>query len=118
MGEIPKTVISFWFSYNLIIISSGSFSSETFFRIYTLVASNTRNFVDVIDLLVDRYNNSIHSAIKMTPKEASRKENGNKVWRNLYQEFGGKTFTPISSIVDNVKITKKTKTFDKGYTQR
>ena len=33
---------------------------------------------------VDQYNNTIHSAIKMTPKEASRKENENKVLRNLY----------------------------------
>ena len=27
----------------------------------------------------------------MSPKEASGKENENKVWRNLYPEFGGKT---------------------------
>ena len=30
----------------------------------------------------------------MTPKEASGKENENKVWRNLYPEFDGKTLTP------------------------
>ena len=29
----------------------------------------------------------------MTPKEASHKESKNKVWRNLYPEFGGKTLT-------------------------
>ena len=54
----------------------------------------------------------------MTPKEASRKENENKVWRNLYPEFGGKTLTPKFSICYNVRITKKKKTFHKGYTQR
>ena len=32
-------------------------------------ANNTRKFVDVLDLLVDQYNNTIHSSIKMTPKE-------------------------------------------------
>ena len=53
----------------------------------------------------------------MTPKEASRKENDNKVWRNLYPEFGGKTLTQQFSIGDNVRITKKNKTNDKGYTQ-
>ena len=47
-------------------------------------ANNTRNFVDVLALLVDQYNNAIHSSINMTPKGASRKENENKVWRNLY----------------------------------
>ena len=54
----------------------------------------------------------------MTPKDASHKENENKVWRNLYSEFGGKTLTPKFSICDHVGITKKKKTFDKGYTQR
>ena len=55
---------------------------------------NTRKFVDVLDLLVDQYINNIHSSKKMTPKEASRKENENKVWKNLYPEFGGKTLAP------------------------
>ena len=40
-------------------------------------ANNTRRYVDVLDLL-DQYNNSIHSSIKMTPKEESRKQNENK----------------------------------------
>ena len=69
-------------------------------------------------LLVDQYNNAIHSSINMTPKEASGKENEYKVWRNLYLEFGGKPWTPKFSIGDHVRITKKKKTFDKGYTQR
>ena len=81
-------------------------------------ANYTRKCVDVRDLLVDQYNNTIHSLIKLAPKEASRKENENKVWRNLYPEFGGKTLAPIFSIGDHVRITKKNKTFDKGYTQR
>ena len=34
------------------------------------------------------------------------------------EELGGKTMTPQFSIGDNVRITKKKKTFDKGYTQR
>ena len=50
----------------------------------------------------------------MTPKEASRKENENKVWRNLYPEYGGNTLTSKFSI----GITKKQNLFDKGYTQR
>ena len=57
-------------------------------------ANNTRKLVDVLDLRVYQYNNVIHSSINMTPKEASRKENENKVWRNLYQEFGSKTLVP------------------------
>ena len=69
-------------------------------------ANNTRKYVEVLDLLVDLYNNTIHSSIKMSPKEASRKENENKVWRNVYPEFGGNTLAPKFLIGDNVKITK------------
>ena len=50
---------------------------EIFLKYFS--ANNTRKCVDVLDLLVDQYNNTIHSSIKMTPNEASRKENENKV---------------------------------------
>ena len=40
------------------------------------------------------------------------------MWRNLYPEFGGKTLTRTFLIGDNVRITKKEKKFDKGYTER
>ena len=66
---------------------------------------------------MDQYNNTIYSSIKMSPKEASRKENENKLWRNLYPEFGGKTLAQKFSIGDNVRITRKKNVFDKGYTQ-
>ena len=89
---------------------------EKMFKYFS--ANNTRKFVNVLDLLVDQYNNAIHSSTKMTPKETSRKENENKVWRNLHPEFGGKTLTPKLSICDSVRITKKKKTFYKGYIQR
>ena len=54
----------------------------------------------------------------MTPNEASRKENENKVWRNLYTELGDKTLTPKFQIGDHFRITNKNKIFQKGYTQR
>ena len=79
-------------------------------------ANNTRKFVDVLDFVVNQYNNAIHSSIQITPKEASRKENENKVWRNLNPELGGKTLTPQFLIDDSVRITKKKITFNKGYT--
>ena len=77
-----------------------------------------KKYVDGLELLDDQYNNTIHSSIKRTPIEASRKENENKLWRNLYPEFVGKTLIPKLSIGDHVRITKKKKIFDKGYTQR
>ena len=54
---------------------------EKMFKYFS--ANNIRKYVDVLDLLVDQYNNTIHSSIKMTPREAIRKENENKVWRIL-----------------------------------
>ena len=54
----------------------------------------------------------------MTGKEASRKENENKVWRKIYPECGYKTLTSKFSIGDNDRITQKKKTFDNGYTRR
>ena len=89
---------------------------EKMFKYFS--ANNTRKYVDILDLVVNQYNNSIHSSIKMTPNEASRKENENKVWRNLYPELSGKTLSPKFSIGDNARITKKKKIFDKGYTER
>ena len=61
--------------------------------------NDIRKFVDVLDLLVGQYNNAIHSSIKITQKEESRKENENKVWRNLYPELGGETLTPNVQLV-------------------
>ena len=40
------------------------------------------------------------------------------MWRYLFPKFGGKTITPKFSIGNNVRITKKKKIFDKGYTER
>ena len=54
----------------------------------------------------------------MTLQEEKRKENENNVWRNLDPELDGKTMTSTFSIGDSVRITKKKKTFNKGYTQR
>ena len=46
---------------------------EKMFKYFS--ANNIRKHVDVFDLLADQYNNAIHSSIKMSPKEAIRKEN-------------------------------------------
>ena len=48
-------------------------NKEKMFKYFS--ANKTRKYVDVLNLLVGQYNNTIHSSIKMTPKEASRNEN-------------------------------------------
>ena len=63
------------------------------------------------DEFVKSYNNTNHSSIKMTPTEASKRENENKVWRNLYSDYSPpERKTPKFSVDDKVRI--------KGYTPR
>ena len=38
-------------------------------------ANNNTVYWNKLDKLVDDYNNTVHSSIKMTPTEASKKEN-------------------------------------------
>ena len=55
----------------------------------------------------------------MTPTNASKKENQLRVWRNLYPDhLELKDIEPKFSVGDKVGISKKKKTFEKGYTTR
>ena len=81
--------------------------------------NNTSVYIDILPDLVKDYNNTRHSSIKMTPVEASKKKNELTVWRNLYPEhLEIRDIKPNFSIGDKVRITKKKKTFEKGYTTR
>ena len=81
--------------------------------------NNTNVYVDILPDLVEDYNNTRHSSIKMTPLEASKKKNELRVWRNLYPEhLEIRDIKPNFSIGDKVRISKKKKTFEKGYTTR
>ena len=53
----------------------------------------------------------------MTPEEASRKENEDRVYLNLYGQELSQTAEPKFKVGDKVRISKyKRKIFDKGYT--
>ena len=80
--------------------------------------NNNTVYFDTIDKLVNDYNNTKHSSVKMSPLEASKKKNEKKVWSNLYGDsIYLKTGKPKFSIGDKVRISKyKRKVFDKGYT--
>ena len=55
----------------------------------------------------------------MSPIEASKKENELTVWRNLYPDrLKINDLRPKFSVGDEVRISKKKKTFEKGYTTR
>lgn len=79
-------------------------------------ANNTKKYIDILDKLVDRYNNTIHSSIKMTPVLASKKQNEPTVYRNLYPLVMNLKIYPKFTVGDKVRISKKKYIFDKGYT--
>ena len=95
-------------------------------------ANSTNKYIDILDGLVDQYNNTKHSSIKMTPVEASEKKNENIVYMNLYPDHErgrerrgesrrskASSLSPVHpkfAIGDRVRIAKKKKTFEKGYT--
>ena len=82
------------------------------------LANNNTVYWVKLDKLVDDYNNTYHSSIKMTPTEASKKENEKQVFANLYEdEIYLKPKKPKFSIGDTVRISKyKRRVFDNGYT--
>ena len=80
---------------------------------------STNVYIDILPSLVKDYNNTRHSSIKMTPVKASKKENELTVWKNLYPEhLEIHDINPKFSVGDQVRISKKKKTFEKGYTTR
>ena len=53
---------------------------------HRFTAENTRNWVEMLDDLVSKYNNRYHETIKMRPIDASKKENESEVWGNLFRD--------------------------------
>ena len=49
-------------------------------------AHNTTKYFDVIDQIVNEYNNTFHNTIKMTPIEGSRKENESDIYERAFQD--------------------------------
>jgi len=82
--------------------------------------NNNTVYWDRIDKLVDAYNNTKHSSVKMTPAEASTEANEGDVWSNLYGDLIYlKPGIPKFALGDRVRISKyKRQVFDKGYTRK
>src|SRR5260221_2026290 len=79
-------------------------------------AENTRNWIDMLDKLLLKYNSKKHSTIGMTPTEASLKENESRVLQNMMN----KTIVvprrkPRLKVGDRVRISRIKRTFEKGY---
>lgn len=59
---------------------------------------------NILDDLVDKYNNTKYSSIKMTPTEASNKKNEGLVYFSLYDDTEQSSSKPKFKVGDKVGI--------------
>ena len=79
-------------------------------------ANNTRFYLDALDQMVKNYNDSVHSTIKMTPKEASKDINRGKVYFNIIRKQNKSRTSIKYKKGDTFRIIKYKRHFEKGYT--
>ena len=78
--------------------------------------NETRKWIDIVQDLVNAYNNTYHTTIKMTPVEASKPQNSEIVWWNIYGAYITADYgAPAFKIGQTVRISKYKSVFDKGY---
>jgi transposase InsO family protein len=83
-------------------------------------AENTRNWIDMLPKLFTDYNKRKHSSIKMSPIDASKKENEQRALNALYGNDRSKDHTktiksPKLKVGDTVRISRVKGLFEKGY---
>ena len=75
--------------------------------------NNNTIFYNILDELVNNYNNKYHSTIRMTPIQGSKKINENKI-KNIYNFEKTKKLGKFK-IGDRVRISLEKNIFEKGY---
>lgn len=87
-------------------------------KIYRFMTDRrTKRFIDVLDRLVDGYNEEHHSSIGMSPVQVNR-SNQEEVWLKLYEDGArfSTTKLPKLNVGDTVRISKARGAFERGYT--
>jgi len=79
-----------------------------------LTAENTRNWVDMLDKLVNDYNNKKHSTIKMSPIDVSSEENEAEVYRNINKPLLIENVIKFK-VGDSVRISRLKGILEKRY---
>jgi transposase InsO family protein len=78
-------------------------------------AENTRNWVDMLDKLLFKYNNTKHSTIKMTPTEARGRTGGASTGKLMFNPEPYSLQKPKFKVGDQVRISRIKGIFEKGY---
>jgi hypothetical protein len=84
---------------------------EIMYRYFT--EHNTDKYIDVLEKLIENYNNTVHSRLKEKPIDVYK----SKVKPNIMQ-FNVQTQNQKFQLGDYVRISKVKQTFEKGYTHR
>ena len=81
-------------------------------------AQGNTMYLDILPEILNQYNNTKHSSIKMTPTEASKKKNKGIVYFNQHGNLTQLSRKAKFKVGDKVRISKyKRKLFDRGYTE-
>lgn len=75
---------------------------------------STNKWVNILQTLIDKYNNTKHSTIKMKPKDV-KKRHEKKLLNTIYK-YDEYLKKPKFSVGDSVRISKFKHLFEKGYT--
>ena len=112
---LKKYKIELWISNNDDVKASivERFNRTLKTRMYKyFTANNTRRYTDVLQDLVDGYNNTIHSTIKMAPSNVYEKDQV-QLRQLLYKYDLPKKYK--YELNSHVRISKTRRTFKKGY---
>lgn len=82
-----------------------------------LIASKSKTIVNILDKIIDGYNDSYHSVIGMAPNEVD-KTNMHIVQKNIIKNSKRQRRRSKLEQGDKVRILKKFKTVDKGFNPR
>ena len=83
---------------------------------HRFTAENTRNWIDILDDLVNKYNNSYHEAIRMRPNDASKiLKNESELWENLFRDDEQAKKSDKFKIGDTVRISRIKGIFEHGF---
>ena len=90
---------------------------EKMYRKFTELGDHI-NWLSVLPIVVDEYNNAIHSSHRMTPIDASKPENEVEVKKRLHSKMLKYSSKPAKfNIGGKVRIYSYKYIFDKGYKQ-
>ena len=84
---------------------------------YFTANNGTRKYLEVLPALVEKYNNTYHRSIKCTPTEALDPAKYVHVFEALYGKTSELIKTPKFVVGDKVRISKKKRFFEKGFTE-